>query len=422
MLARTLHGIASAENGDLVMVSLYTAKRGRFRIAVRGWPLDDKLQPLRLLNRGVYCGIPSSWKSRQSFTKNEIIAIDIPEKPFIPWTDSDQAAIYSESLSDNLLALVPEDSYLCAIPLAFGDLSVRSFVCCHAIQPADRPAYYKIGIVIDKELIAAFTMAPGTPDQIEYHFGKIHRYFTRNYPDITFPDYIYDLQEKNSFSNAHFAAHRLDVAIAGRELRTETELKALGCALARQTSGVPVFSGPAKSGVSRGARSILWIATAALLLGTALFAFAPVIINLFIKSETHNFDMRYRSIVSENPRLRAMISRNESLSASIIQLNSKFSLSHRTQWGRFLQALGSQRPEGLFLEKLGSETVSSSPNAIRIALSGFAQKETLVTDLITRLQKTGLVTQIYLSSIEKNKTKSDICDFRIVCTLTIISQ
>jgi hypothetical protein len=419
MQARTVYGITPNDQGRYVLVSLHMGKR--MRLSVRRWNVGDKLQDLRLLHRGVYCGVPSFWKSASSPAVPDMLAAPGPDKGFIPWTDRTAAAVHTEALSNNLLALVPEDSYLCTVPFLCGDPSLHSFISVHAV-PAnqDQQAYFKIAVIVNKTLIAVFALAPGAFDALEFHLGRIRRFFGRCLQHVVFPEHVYVLGIENTFSSAHFLTHPLPTKIGHSTIHAEDELKALGCALAQYAGTVPVFAGPSKAGSSRHFRAAAWIAAFIILLATAFAACVPTLMNVFLRRELAVYGEQYHSVVINNPVITAAVARNDSLGASILKMNAKS--RQRTNWGRFLQALGSERPEGLFYEKLGSETAGALSNAVRIAISGFAQGETRVTDLIARLQKTGLIANISLTSMEKNKTKPNICDFKIVCTLITGNQ
>jgi Tfp pilus assembly protein PilN len=76
-----------------------------------------------------------------------------------------------------------------------------------------------------------------------------------------------------------------------------------------------------------------------------------------------------------------------------------------------------QRPEGLYFEMLGSEPVKGPPGFVRIAVSGWARSEKLVADFIEHLQKDNSISNISLSSLEKNEKKTNLCDFKIICIL-----
>jgi lipid-binding SYLF domain-containing protein len=82
-----------------------------------------------------------------------------------------------------------------------------------------------------------------------------------------------------------------------------------------------------------------------------------------------------------------------------------------------LQAFGTIRPDGLFLEMLGSDG-SAASGKVSVAFSGWAYNESQVTGFIASLQKSGLYSGVSLSSLERNES-SNVSTFRITCTLKL---
>jgi hypothetical protein len=422
MLSRMLHGVVPDENGRYVMVSLRMGEPEQRRLCVRQWMAGDRLTPLRLLHRGIYCGVPAFWKAAIPQAHQGII-IAAHREGFAAWAERMPSEDHIEAFSNNLLGLVPEDSYLCTVPFFFGDPSLHSFVSVHCIPAGgDRKAYFKIGVIFDKTLMAVFTLAPGTMDALESHLGRIRRFFSHLRRRRDFPEHLYIIGSSGAFSLQHFFCHPLSVKIGKRVVESIDELKALGCALTSalvmSAGSVPFFSKPPKTGALRHLNAALLISSIAIIVATALAASAPYIMNRSLKRELQTRQTQYRSLIMNNPVIQTTIKHNDSLAASILRMNAQS--GQRTVWGKFLQCLGAERPKGLFYEKLGSEPGSPASNTIRIAISGFAQGETMVTDLISRLQKTGFISNITLTFMEKNKIKPNLCDFKIICTLMII--
>jgi Tfp pilus assembly protein PilN len=417
MHAQTVYGIVPSENGRYVMVSLRQGKPDRARLSVRRWRIGDKLASFRLMRRGVYCGVRSFWKTEVAIA-DDIILVAGEHEGLTSWTDRLASAEHMEAFSDNLLGVVPEDSYLCTVPLFCGAPSLHSFISVHHLPTGeDRQAFFKIGVIRDKVLLAVFTLAPGTMDALEFHLERIRRFIARHRRQFDFPDQVYVMGASETLSFRQFQCRPLSVGIGNRLVTSGDELKALGCALARSTGSVPFFSGPSKASSFRHFRATLWIAAGAILLATALGALVPVFTNMALSRELHSCETRYRSLIINDPDIQTALKRNDSLAASIVRMNGES--GRRTIWGRFLQALGAERPAGLFYEKLGSESVGPGSNAVRIAISGISQGETMVTDLISRLQKTGFISNVTLTFMEKDKTKPNLCDFKILCTLII---
>ncbi len=419
MHRQTVHGIVPSESGFYTMVSLRGGEPGNGRITIRQWPIRNRLRTSLLLHRGVYCGIASSWKGPTSRLHEGMLTIDKSDRSCTPWVDPVTISSSSESLAGNLLALISDDAYLCTIPLCCGDASLHSFISIHAIRgELGKPQYFKIGIIVNQELRAVFALAPANSDIIESHIARLRRYFSRIQPDYPFPERVYLLAADHAAPDVPSFLNPLTIKIGNREIREEQELKALGCALAQIKGTIPVFAGSSPSSAQRGLRSAALIASIFVLILSGLTACTPVFLNAFLKVRLHSIEQHYRSVFLDNPELKTMIIRNDSLTSSIFRLIERSDRS--TQWGRLFQTLGEQRPEGLYFERLGSEPAASSPNHMRVAIAGFAKNETMITDLISKLQKINSISALSLSSVEKSNNKDNLCNFRIVCTFMTI--
>jgi hypothetical protein len=262
-------------------------------------------------------------------------------------------------------------------------------------------------------------LSPKDPGLLESHIGRIRRWLARACPHVVFPEHVFLLGHESTVSMDHFICRTLVVKIGKKTLRQEDEMKALGCALFQRSAGVPVFSGPEAGGAVRLRllRGALWISSVAIFIATALAAAPPLVANYFLEKDLRACEAQKRAVVFDNPAIRALVDHNDSLGASIVRLTAK--AGSPTQWGRFFHTVAALRPDGLYFEKFGSEIAGSKTAAVRIAISGSAQNETLVTEVIARLQKSGLVADIALSSMEKNKTRPTLCDFKFICTLKL---
>jgi hypothetical protein len=408
---QSLHGIASSVDGRYVMVSLHKRKSGHYRCAVRKWPRHSKLRALLLLNRQVYCGVAASWQPATALPLGHGLAAGSPESPLRPIVDIVEAAIHTEALGDNLAKLLPDDAFLCSVPLFLGNPSVHSFLSVYLAS-----GYCVIGVVIKKELSAVFTMAPAAPDALESHLGRIKRYWKHTRPHEPFPTQIYVFGNDGMFKSEEFSVHPLPVVLGNKTLIAEEELRALGCALAADTGGIAPFAVAQSDAVVRMVRSVGYCGAAALVAVAAILTLAPAVMTGFTGWKVRSSEASYRAAIINNPEIKSINAKNDSLAKGILKLRAKS--ARQTQWARFLQALGESRPDGLFFDKLGSEPVAGSASEVRIALSGIAKSETLVTDLIARLQKNGL-SNVSLSFLEKNEKNPTLCNFRIICIMTI---
>jgi Tfp pilus assembly protein PilN len=108
---------------------------------------------------------------------------------------------------------------------------------------------------------------------------------------------------------------------------------------------------------------------------------------------------------------------NDSLARAVISAFAED--SRQTRWAQFLQLLGADKPGGLYFDMLGTDA-GGKAGVVRIALSGWADNESRVTDLIGVLQKSRLCSGVSLSSIDKSDA-SDVFLFRILCSLHLVA-
>jgi Fimbrial assembly protein (PilN). len=405
---QTIHGIIPTDDGQYLMVSLHAAKTNGPRVTVKKWTCHNRARTMFLLHRGVVCGIPSFWKSGKSRVPDTTLIAEKAGKFFTPCTSRTTYDIHLNALADNCIASVPDEAFLCTVPLYLGDPSIKSFVSVYPL-----PAHYKIGVVIDRELVAVFEIAPGPPDVLEAHVGRIKRYCAQTCPLLPFPEYVYILGKENNLKSAH----TLNIIAGNYEFRTYEEIRALGVALVQYTGIVPEFSGPSVKSAVRMPRTLLYAASVLLVLAALLFTGVPLIADKLTEIKIDTYGSQFRSTISNNKEIKDLLVKDEALAKSILQFRDQSSA--QTNWAQFLHTLGMQRPEGLYLEMLGSEAVKGSPGTARIAVSGWARSEKLVADFIAHLQRNSCISNISLSSLEKNEKKPDLCDFKIVCILKI---
>jgi hypothetical protein len=91
----------------------------------------------------------------------------------------------------------------------------------------------------------------------------------------------------------------------------------------------------------------------------------------------------------------------------------------QTRWTQLFETLGRERSAGLRFEQLGSESHPVSANLMRIALAGWAEKESDVTSFIAKIQKDPVLSDVTLSSLERGQGMRSTVRFRILCTLRL---
>jgi hypothetical protein len=408
---QTFYGIVASSSGQYTMASIKIEKNAVVNCSIKHWNCDDKIKTALLLHRGVVCGLPSTWKSKKSYASQDTRTAEGTDKSFLPSVARADYDFHQTTLQNNCIAIVPDDAFLSALPLSIADPLIHSFI---SVYP--QKTHFEIGITIDRELIAVFKMSPGSPNALEGHLRRIQLYFSCVRPPLSFPDHIYLIGKIEHSSD--FSLHSLSVTIAGKKFENDDEIRALGVALSQGVGTiVPRFSGPKARSDLRYARTGLYAASMALVIAAVIFTGAGMVANRRATLKISAYESHYQTTISNNRNVRNLLNENDTLAKAILRSSNKNAA--KTEWGAFLAQLGSQRPSGLYCELLGSEPIKGSPGSMRIAVSGWARSEKLAADFIARLQKNNRISNITLSSMEKNAKKPDICDFKILCILKI---
>jgi Tfp pilus assembly protein PilN len=392
------YGIVSAGDGSFLCTGVEKTSSGWRVKSTSCWNADSRRSNALLLHRGVVAAAPCRW-----IRSNDA---------FVP--DAGEAALsaYTDRLADNLLAIVPEDAYLCTIPLAL-DGGLQSFVAVHRDGRV-----YKIGIITSgRALAAVFTMAPATPQAFEGHLGRIERYWKDKCGGVPFPARLVVFGEDTGFFEE---ATLLDCRPLGIDVSDTAALAAAGAALADEGCGcgsAPRFPVNTDKAAFRVMRTALYAASAAMVLCAVLLFGAVWTSSALSRRQLDKYTREYRRVLANTPRIAQLSAQNDSLARAVLSAYSAG--SRQTQWAPFLQFLGEDRPEGLFFDMLASD--AGAAGKVRIALSGWAENESLVTGFISLLQKNKACSEVSLSSLEKSNDSHNIFQFRIQCSLQLFA-
>jgi hypothetical protein len=334
-------------------------------------------------------------------------------------TSETTLSAYSDRLADNLLAIVGDDAFLCTVPCALDNEGARSFV---AVCRFGR--FYKIGIIMNHALSVVFTMAPSTPESLEGHIARIKRSWQwrrgENGRDAEFPDSVYVFgDDSHPADGALFGATRLDCGKLGIDVSDTGVLAAAGAGLAGtdECGSPPRFPANTEKAAFRGPRTGLYAASAALIALTAALLTVFWIVSAVLRQDLVRYSREYRQVLLRTPEIASLTAQNDSLAA--VTLSAYSTGARRTGWTRFLQFLGAEKPDGLSYDMLASDA-SASTGIVRVALSGWAYNESLVTGLISSLQKNGSCSNVSLVSLEKNSGKN-VFLFRVQCSLQLFA-
>ena len=412
------HGIVSTDDGSFCMVSLERAAAGWRTKKTSRWNADSAVRNHLLLNRGVIAAVPSRWrpsdaKTGPSSLSGTFIAAE-ESGDFVPMADETALSSISTRLADNLCATVCDDAYLCTIPLALTDGSIASFVSARRTGES-----CKIGIVKDRRLMAVFSVAPASqPESLERHLARISRYWNGKFGDRTsFPNHLFLFGNDVVSPNGTINVTRLDCSILGIECTDTFALGAAGAALVGITGDVPRFPGNPGKAAFRKVRAALYATSVSLVACTILLSATLFVSSFVMHARQDDYKQEYEKILACTPDIQALMAHNDSLAAAIMTENTAG--SHVPRWTPFLRSLGSDRPDGLFLDMLATDA-SGVAGTVRVALSGWAYNESLVTGFIALLQKNGVCYDVTLSSLEKSG-EHNVFIFRILCSLRLFA-
>ncbi len=440
---KSVYGTARNADGDFVAVKLTKKSEQWEAVGVTTWPVRGYGAELHSLGKSVYLAVKGAWQPT-AYTDEQIDLVAVPGAGgFSASVFRAERDIDMEVFGCTIAGVVPIDSYLTTIPLHFAENVAESFVCVHV---EDETVH--IGITIDRTPAAVFHVGPGTDERmLEGHLGRLERYWTRLDTGIPFPEKVYAIGSARAVSPDWTKVN------PGKEFENRFALGALGAALCHLYSSVPFFSGAEHSPAIGAVRTALTrVAAAVIILGITAVGI-PLGIHTYNQMRINSFENEYRQVVSGNAEIRADIRKTESLAQTVLQLHDDF--SRRTTWGRFLDDIGRIRPDKLYLTRLGSEAIEDRPprnkknhrvrtidrglskpqmqkdstanpdnsnREVRIAMVGWAHKEELITEFMGSLQKMGIVHDIQLASLERDKKNRAITRFRILCRLTLIEN
>lgn len=415
---RNLYGIVHTEDGRYVMASMRCDESGKVASSgIRRWQSNNFLMPYLLFHRGVCFGIASWWRPRTSNVPlDNMVYADSDayddNRRFDIVAHAADLRIHTQALKSNLLAVVPEDTFLVSLPLNLYKEDVNSFISISCTSN-----YYLAGIIIDKQLIASFKMAPCSEDKLPAHIGRIRRYLNINFPNITFPETVFVIGNSSNTPDSAFAKPPIHISEEEGDINV---LRAMGAAFAQNVESVPLFASQTEESIYREKRTLIFGISAGLIVIPVLLVAFFIGINFWSSKRIDSFKADYQHVISHNKDVKKIIDRNNELAETILRLEDTF--TRKTIWGKFFHAIARNKPDNLYFARLGSEPVKDKENIIRIALTGWTPKESSVTNFISILQELPYITQITLSSMERDKKKTSVYSFKILCTLLLNEQ
>lgn len=418
-----LYGITYSSEGQYVLVTVARNGTDQWKLVKTiQWNSEQIFPRITLFHRGTVFGIASLWKPRQSsVTAPNMIAVDTSGESesdgqngssFTPAAYSVDLTLHREALKNNLLGIVPDTAFLATVPLGLGKNIPDSFVSVYQNEN-----YFLIGIIINRQLLTAFSFTPGDQEQMRGHIRRVKRYWMVSFPQIPCPQTVVTFGDTSAVANELFEQLpiRIDTIVPNIDI-----LKAAGAALVQSYPVVPYFVSDVPEASFRKVRTWMYGGAAGIFTLCMLILVAAFSTDFWITRKLKAYEQEYQHVIAHNEDIKKLIERNDALAETIIRMEETFSKS--TVWGKFLQAIALQRPSDLFFERLASEPIQSREDQVRIALSGWTSKEVSVTRFIGTLQELPFITKITLSSLEREKKKKTVYGFKIICTLFLNEQ
>ena len=400
------HGISLDHNGFFYFASVKNTAQEWKLHSLKKWNSHSQLRNYLLLHRSVSLALPGNWVREVNSDYDTLLCTE-NEDAFTFCTNNTEFEYYSSLITGNLDGVYPDDALLSSLPVHFDKETPDSFITLlHSGN------IVKIGITIDDTLRTVFHCIASSERELIGYLGRIERYWKKHFPSDTFPSEIYTLNHIPILEESTIPIRKIS---AGTD--NPSELAAIGSALCGITPGIPQIAGASPESRFRILRSILLNCAVILIILSIAAATAVTAYKWKLGQSVTLSKERYQHILSSNKEIRDLINEGNTLAEKVLRINSI--IAHSTRWAPFLQFLGTSRPSGLFLERLGSEPSEKSVDEVRIALAGWCENETIVTEFIGSLKKSSQISDVTLSSMERVKEHKSLCRFKIICLLHI---
>ncbi|MBD3421871.1 MAG: hypothetical protein GF398_17305 [Chitinivibrionales bacterium] len=406
---KRFHGIIATEDGRYTLAVLEQRNNKLSLTRTKTWDSHKTVHNALLLNTGVVLGIAAYWQSdRTLFAEAE----HIQATGGFRFNAVCQPAPYNhhkEILASNIVAVAPDDAYLATIPNYFADSVPESYL---AISPGD--GYFKIGVVYRRQLVCVYNMAPAYEESLAGHLARIERYLKIRDPQLIFPHTICWLS-----SEKIPAVEESEVVHIPVDQFEDTEvMQAAGLAcLQVSENAVPRFSGPTFENNFRRMRAGVYLGGVVLFLIAVLLLIMPLGLNAYTGWQLQKAKAQYEEVLLSNKEIGRMVSQNKQMAEKILRMNNTF--ARQTNWSQFLEAIGTERPRGVYFDRLGTKTAADNTNAIDVALTGWTDNEKSIMEFVNKLQKKSFLSNINPSSIQRDKKNTRLIRFKVMFRLIL---
>ena len=402
---KKIHGIVATHEGMYVRAILGRTAAGWKLLHSDRWETHNKYKTLSLLNSGVHLGVESHWvRELPNEGKSYYHAKGAHCTACSPSLHVD---LHIESLENNLLGVYPDDLFLHTLPMHFQKNTPASFIAVFKDVTC-----WKIGITIDGSFVNVFCFPLSDVTQLQTYLYRIEQYCSDSGFEGKVPHLVYCFGEMIHDPDEYFTFKQIELPSNDKAV-----IKAAGVAFSAIGSGIPAFSGPTEASGFRKHRSVAYVSSALLVTIVTLLITLLFILNKNSASKLSMYEAEYRNILVNNTEIRDLLSSGENLAKKLLRIQNV--ALNPTRWSQLLHLLGKDRPEKLYFDRIGSEPVSGQKNRIKIALTGWAETETVVTDLIKKLNGSDYITHVTLSTLERDEKQKEFCRFKIICTMIL---
>lgn len=377
---------------------------------VRRFSSESPLKQLSLLKKWVYLGMPCQWQLEDRIDEDTWTSAYNVSTALKPTALTVELEMHVKRLQFNLAGISTDDLFLTTIPLQSAKINSPSFVSVYRGSDA-----YLVGITVNKHLCGVFRFALDSVP-VYSQIGRIQRFWTMK-TGMIFPELICSIGE----TQEDLALVQECVSIPHDQWGAdEAELRASGVALAHTvTETVPLIHEKTISAHMLRMRNIAVVSCLSLILLSSISLIVPQVLTSHYHKKATEYQNEYREILQSNKEIRESFDDNKKVAGRILTLQSLF--DRQTAWSRLLSVLAKSNPHGLYLEKLGSKKMENS-SATQLAFSGWAPSESAVTQFISTLSSESYISDVQLSSIQRDQQRKTITRFKIQCLLHEITR
>lgn len=402
---KKIHGIIASKDGSYTRATIVNDTSGWQLHDSETWNINKAYKRHFLFHKGIHLGTECHWIKADYLDSEKYISTE-KSGPFVACLLPFQLQLHIDSFQYNLLGTHPDDLYLCTIPLYLQKNPSESFAAIYQEELC-----WKIAIVIERKLVSVFSFPITGTVNLQCCMSRLERYWSTLKSGKDFPNTVYIFDDQKLVPGDHYNVLRVKTSI-----KDHNALKAAGIAFCSIDTNAPRFTGATEASKSRIQRSMIYFFSAALVILSILSFGTLLLLNTQNQSRILVCRSEYNRILTNNKEIRDLFSQGETLAAKLNRIINHS--SNVTCWSHFLHQLGQQKPPRLFFERLGSEPVPGEKK-VKIALSGWADNESTVTELIKNLNSSKLLSQISLSSMERDSKQKNYCRFKILCILTL---